>query len=68
MFRSLSKCSKNPPAKDWLVFRGNYQGWSYSSLDQINRDNVQHLQLVWQWAMNDSVHQTSPSSTTAFFI
>ena len=23
---------KNPPASDWLVFRGNYQGWSYSSL------------------------------------
>jgi alcohol dehydrogenase (cytochrome c) len=45
---------KNPPASDWLVFRGNYQGWSYSSLNQINRNNVQHLQLVWQWAMNDS--------------
>ena len=52
---------KNPPASDWLVFRGNYQGWSYSSLNQINRNNVQHLQLVWQWAMNDSgTNQTSP--------
>src|SRR4030095_842964 len=52
---------KNPPASDWLVFRGNYQGWSYSSLNQINRNNVQHLQLVWQWAMNDSgTNETSP--------
>ena len=52
---------KNPPASDWLVFRGNYQGWSYSSLNQINRNNVQHLQLVWQWAMNDSgTSETSP--------
>ena len=22
--------------KDWLVHRGNYQAWGYSSLDQIN--------------------------------
>ena len=52
---------KNPPASDWLVLRGNYQGWSYSSLNQINRNNVQHLQLVWQWAMNDSgTNETSP--------
>jgi alcohol dehydrogenase (cytochrome c) len=52
---------KNPPASDWLVFRGNYQGWSYSTLNQINRNNVQHLQLVWQWAMNDSgTNETSP--------
>ena len=60
---------KNPPASDWLVFRGNYQGWSYSSLDQINRNNVQHLQLVWQWAMNDSgTTRRRRSCTTAFFI
>ena len=23
--------------------RGNYQGWSYSPLDQINSSNVKHL-------------------------
>jgi PQQ-dependent dehydrogenase (methanol/ethanol family) len=52
---------KNPPASDWLVFRGNYQGWSYSSLNQINTTNVQNLKLAWEWAMNDSgTSETTP--------
>jgi PQQ-dependent dehydrogenase (methanol/ethanol family) len=52
---------KNPPAGDWLIFRRNYLGWSYSPLDQITRDNVQNLQLAWVWAMNDTgANQTTP--------
>ena len=52
---------KNPPAGDWLIFRRNYHGWSYSPLDQITRDNVQDLKLAWVWAMNDSgANQTTP--------
>ena len=27
--------------------RGNYQGWSYSPLDQINTSNVKRLVPVW---------------------
>ena len=26
----------NPEPQNWLMTRGNYQGWSYSPLDQIN--------------------------------
>src|SRR5687767_3995669 len=52
---------KNPPAQDWLIFRRNYQGWSYSPLDQITRDNVHDLKLAWVWAMNDTgANQTTP--------
>ena len=52
---------KNPPPGDWLIFRGNYHGWSYSPLNQITRDNVRDLQLAWVWAMNDSgTSQTTP--------
>jgi alcohol dehydrogenase (cytochrome c) len=52
---------RNPPAGDWLMFRRNYHGWSYSPLDQINRGNVKNLQLAWVWAMNDSgANQTTP--------
>ena len=52
---------KNPPPGDWLIFRRNYHGWSYSPLDQITRDNVQDLKLAWVWAMNDSgANQTTP--------
>ena len=30
----------NPEPENWLMTRGNYQGWSYSPLDQINTNNV----------------------------
>jgi alcohol dehydrogenase (cytochrome c) len=44
---------KSPPPGDWLMARRNYQGWSYSPLAQINRDNVKRLTLAWVWAMNE---------------
>ena len=31
---------RNPPDGDWLMFRRNYAGWSYSPLNQINTSNV----------------------------
>jgi len=43
----------NPDPKDWLIYRGNYQGWSHSGLSQINDRNVDQLQLKWSWAMNE---------------
>lgn len=52
---------RNPTPGDWLVFRRNYQGHSYSPLDQITRDNVKELRLKWVWAINDSgANQTTP--------
>ncbi|MEQ1731482.1 MAG: PQQ-binding-like beta-propeller repeat protein, partial [Vicinamibacterales bacterium] len=42
---------RNPPAGDWLMARRNYQGWSYSPLAQITRDNVKTLRLAWVWNM-----------------
>jgi PQQ-dependent dehydrogenase (methanol/ethanol family) len=44
---------RNPPAGDWLMVRRNYQGWSYSPLNQVTRDNVKNLRLAWVWAMNE---------------
>ncbi|MGE0444769.1 MAG: PQQ-binding-like beta-propeller repeat protein [Vicinamibacterales bacterium] len=44
---------RNPPAGDWLMVRRNYQGWSYSPLDQITRANVKNLRLAWVWAMHE---------------
>ena len=41
----------NPPGGDWLMWRRTYNGWGYSPLDQINKDNVGDLQLVWAWGM-----------------
>ena len=37
---------------DWLMWRRTYNGWGYSPLDQINRDNVDKMQLVWSYALD----------------
>ena len=42
---------RNPPAGDWLMVRRNYQGWSYSPLNQVTRDNVKNLRLAWCGSM-----------------
>ena len=38
---------KKPEDSDWLMVRRTYDGWGYSPLDQITRDNVNRLQPVW---------------------
>jgi len=43
----------HPADGDWLMYRRNYQGWSYSPLTQIDARNVGSLQLKWSWAMNE---------------
>ena len=48
----------NPEPENWLMTRGNYAGWSYSSLDQITTKNVKKLRPVWSAATNvDSGHE-----------
>ena len=37
----------NPGPADWPMLGGNMAHWNYSSLDQINRENISSLQLVW---------------------
>ncbi len=37
----------NPPDGDWLMWRRTYDGWGYSPLEQINKENVGKLQLAW---------------------
>jgi alcohol dehydrogenase (cytochrome c) len=44
---------RNPPPGDWLMARRNYQGWSYSPLNQITAANVKDLKLAWVWAMRE---------------
>jgi alcohol dehydrogenase (cytochrome c) len=51
---------RNPDPGDWLMARRNYQGWSYSPLTQVTRDNVKDLQLAWVWAMNEGGGASEP--------
>jgi alcohol dehydrogenase (cytochrome c) len=51
---------RSPPSGDWLLLRGNYQGWGYSALDQINKTNVKDLQLVWARVMEPGINESTP--------
>lgn len=42
----------NPPDGDWLMWRRTYDGWGYSPLEQITKENVSDLKLVWSWGMS----------------
>jgi len=44
----------NPSENDWLMFRRNYKGWSFSPLNQINTSNVGSLQLKWMWSLTQN--------------
>ncbi len=49
-----------PSPDDWLHWRRTHDGWGYSPLDQINRDNVHLLQLVWSSPLPQGLSQPTP--------
>ena len=51
---------RNPDPADWLMIRHDYHANNYSTLNQINTNNVQDLRLVWTWAMNEGTNQPAP--------
>ena len=60
-FRPVSEADlANPPAEDWLHWRGNPGSWGYSTLSQIDTDNVGQLQLAWSWGMEEGTSQQAP--------
>ena len=57
---------RNPPAADWLMWRRTYDGYGYSPLDQINKDNVKDLQVGLDLVADQRRHRDARrSSTTA---
>ena len=51
---------ENPSPGDWLMWRRTLNGWGYSPLDQVNRDNVAGLQMVWSRALTPGRQQGTP--------
>ena len=51
---------QNPDPGDWLQWRRTHDTWGYSPLDQINRNNVNQLQLVWSWGINPGASEEAP--------
>src|ERR1700682_6265550 len=61
-FRPVTEAMLRSPAPgDWLNWRRTDNAWGFSPLNQINRQNVQQLQLAWSWAMeNTGAQEATP--------
>ncbi|MDF2798506.1 MAG: PQQ-binding-like beta-propeller repeat protein [Devosia sp.] len=52
---------ENPPAEEWLMWRGTRDNQGYSPLDLINKDTVKDLELAWAWPMAEAgIQETAP--------
>ena len=50
----------DPPPADWLLWRRTYGASGFSPLDEINKDNVSDLRLVWSWALPLGPNESTP--------
>ncbi|MEE2669561.1 MAG: methanol/ethanol family PQQ-dependent dehydrogenase [Gemmatimonadota bacterium] len=50
----------SPEPENWLSYRGTYNGWGYSPLDQIDVSNVQDLVPVWTFSTGAGGGHESP--------
>jgi PQQ-dependent dehydrogenase (methanol/ethanol family) len=44
----VTKAAADP--NNWALQQGDYAGWRYSKLDQINTDNVKDIKVAWQFS------------------
>ena len=51
---------QNPDPADWLMWRRTLDGWGYSPLDQIDRENVDTIRMVWSRALGPGLQQGTP--------
>ncbi len=58
-YERLLKAPTEP--SNWLMYSGNYQGWRYSTLDQVNATNVRRLSVQWVFQTGVEGHfETTP--------
>jgi alcohol dehydrogenase (cytochrome c) len=51
---------RNPEPDNWLSYRGNYAGWGYSALDQVDTSNVRDLAPVWTFSTGSTGGHEAP--------
>ena len=51
---------QDPAPDDWLMWRRTLDGWGYSPLDQVTRENVDELRLVWSRALATGTQEGTP--------
>ena len=50
----------NPPADDWLNWRRTRDAFGHSTLNQIDKENVEDLQLAWSWSLPQGENMMTP--------
>ncbi len=51
---------QDPDPADWLMWRRTLDSWGYSPLDQITRENVGELRMVWSRGLTPGSQQGTP--------
>jgi alcohol dehydrogenase (cytochrome c) len=51
---------QEPSPDDWLMWRRTFDSWGYSPLDQITRDNVGTLRMVWSRGLTAGFQSGTP--------
>ena len=51
---------QSPDDANWPMWRRTYDGWGYSPLDQINKENVKDLRVAWTWSLTPGATETTP--------
>lgn len=50
----------DPPADDWLNWRRTRDAFGHSPLTQIDKSNIEDLQLAWSWALPAGENMMTP--------
>mgnify|MGYP006154055541 FL=1 len=50
----------NPPAEDWLIWRGTYNAQGFSPLEEINRSNINQLEETWRTELMEGPNMATP--------
>ena len=51
---------QDPDPADWLMWRRTLDSWGYSPLDQIDRENVDELRMVWSRGLTPGSQEGTP--------
>ncbi len=51
---------QDPDPADWPMWRRTLDGWGYSPLDQVTRENVGEIRLAWSRALMAGTQEVTP--------
>lgn len=51
---------QSPDPEHWLMWRRTLDSWGHSPLEQIDRDNVGNLRMVWTRALGPGIQEGTP--------